>query len=741
MLKWLSTRIGFSRIAGLVLLAFLVLLRVNDPVPVERLRLQVFDVYQQIRNATVEDEALQSPVAIIDIDDESLAEIGQWPWPRTTFAALTRRAMQAGAAVVAFDIVFAEPDRLSPNMMAADHPTLPDRIRLVLELLPSNDVLLAEAFRASRVVVGQTSTRQSELRPGAQSGVLQVPYAIRGPDPSGSIPSYPELIENLPQLEAAATGRAVFTVKPDPDGIYRRVPSVVRAAGEYRLSLPLEALRVATGGNAFLIRSNDQGLEGIGLKGIQVRTELDGTIWNNFTPSSPARFISAADLLNDRVPRERLAGKILFVGTSAIGLEDFRATPLGVPMPGVEIHAQILENILTDRLLKRPAETTGMELSAIVLLPLLLILLAPRLSASAMIGGTLVLALGFAGLSYFMFLEHRLLVDPTFPVLAIILTAMLLSSVKYINEELQRRQIRNAFGQYVSPELVTELADNPEKLALGGERRELTIMFMDVRGFTAISETFRDDPGGLTRLMNRFLTLLSEEILATGGTIDKYMGDAIMAFWNAPTEEPAHARQASTAALAMLRAIDRFNTSDRRENETGWPQIDIGIGLNTGSCTVGNMGSDRRFDYSALGDPVNLASRLEGQTKSYGVSIIIGNETHAAIAEAFATLELDLIRVKGKQVAERIHALVGDATRRGSSRFADLAKANDRMLNLYRNADWDSAETALAELSEMAPDAGVDLTEYVRLYADRINTYRADPPPENWDGVFEATSK
>jgi adenylate cyclase len=737
----LLRRIGWSRLAGIALVLALLAIRIADPVFVERLRLQAFDGFQQLHPRA----PAPFPVAILDVDDRSLAEIGQWPWPRTRIAEMTLKAMQAGAVAVAFDILFSEEDRLSPEKIALDNVALPPAVRAELSALPPNDAVLADAFARSRVVVGQTSVRQQAVGQDGARPPDAIPHAVMGPDPRPFMIRLPELVQNLPILEDAAAGHGVFTVLPDPDGVYRRVPVVLQVQETYRLGLSIELLRIATGGEAFAIRSNEAGIDGVVVARQLIRTERDGTVWNNFSRSDPARFVPATDLLNDRLAPGRLAGHLVLVGTSAIGLEDFRATPLGVPMAGVEIHAQVLENIMGQSLLTRPNYAIAIELVWIAVLSLLVVALAPLTPARYLVMATVSLVLSYFMFSYYMFIEYRQLIDPIFPIVALVLTTMLMSTSNYIREEMRKQQIRGAFGQYVSPDLVAELADNPERLKLGGERRELSILFTDVRGFTAISESFADDPAGLTQLMNRFLTVMSDAIMAERGTIDKYMGDAIMAFWNAPTDVADHPARACAAALTMLDEVAALNRALAAEAAAspGTPvrHIDIGIGINTGTCVVGNMGSDKRFDYSALGDAVNLASRLEGQTKAYGVDIIVGAQTAEAIADRFALIELDLIRVKGKQVPERIFAVLGGADLRGQAEMTALAETNDTMIGAYRSRDWDAARAACTALRTRAAALDLDLGDYTAMYDARIDAYAADDPGPDWEGVFEATSK
>lgn len=740
MLGRVFRRIGAGRFLGILLLGAILALRIADPGPVQKLRNTAFDIFQQLHPRAPQ----QVPVTIIDIDDPSLEAYGQWPWPRSRVAELVIRAFEAGAVALAFDIIFAEPDRLSPHAIAQDNPDLPEEVRQRLSALPDNDAELARAIAMTRVIVGQTSVRSTRAGLATARDVRQVPHAILGEDARPFLPRFPDLVQNLPVIEEAAAGRGVFSVRPDADGIYRRVPMAMLVQDELRLGLAPELLRVATGGNAFALRGNAAGVDGIVLGGKLVRTAPDGSVWPYLTPSLPARFVSAGALLSGDVPAGRLAGQLVLTGTSAIGLEDYRPTALGTSMAGVEIHAQLLENILTDTLLKRPNYAIAVELLAVALLSLLVIILVPVLGARLIITFSVVLLAGYIGGVYYLFADQRLLLDPTWPALGTLLTLMLMSSANYLREERERQQIRGAFGQYVSPDLVEKLSKNPDALTLGGERRDLTILFSDVRGFTTLSEGFRDDPAGLTALMNSFLTVLSRAILKEGGTIDKFMGDAVMAFWNAPLDTPDHPAAACRAALAMLADVADLNAQRAREatekGEASLP-INVGIGLNTGNCIVGNMGSEMRFDYSALGDAVNLASRLEGQSKTYGMGVILGEATALAVGDSFAKIELDLLRVKGKTQPERIFGLLGDQAMRNSAAFTKLEQANIAMRTAYSGQRWADATVALNEVVTAGKEIGYDMTGYAERYRARMADLSANPPGDNWDGVHVATEK
>ena len=375
----------------------------------------------------------------------------------------------------------------------------------------------------------------------------------------------------------------------------------------------------------------------------------------------------------------------MLIGTSSASLLDVKTTPVTPVMPGVEIHAQVLEAALTKALLSQPYYGIVVEFSAALLLGIAVIWLAPLFGPVTLVAVGAFIAALLVGTSWYFYTQHKLLIDFTYPLLSTTAIYLTLIFSSFVREQAQRRQIRSAFGQYLSPALIEQLAQSPEKLVLGGEEREMTIMFSDVRGFTTISKSFKNDPQGLTGLMNRFLTPLTNAIIARKGTIDKYMGDAIMAFWNAPLDDKEHQLNACEAAVDMLEQIDVLNNQRELEAQEGGPAffpLNVGVGLNTGVCVVGNMGSDLRFDYSVLGDSVNLAARLEGQSKEYGFPIIVGSKTALAVKDKFAILELDFVMVKGKKEPEVIYAIAGRADTAQSGRFQRLRNLTIEMLAL-----------------------------------------------------------
>jgi adenylate cyclase len=473
-----------------------------------------------------------------------------------------------------------------------------------------------------------------------------------------------------------------------------------------------------------------------------VPTDRDGQFWVHFNKTNPARYVSAKDVLQGQVPADRLRGRLVLIGTSATGLLDIKTTPLDPVIPGVEVHAQILESVLTKSTLQNPNYAIGAELVIAVLLGIGVIIMAPMLSptVNVVLGGLLIA--GLTGFSLYLFAEHNLLIDFTYPLISSWLIYLVLTFVNYFREQKQRQQIRSAFGYYLSPHMVEQLARSPEKLVLGGEERRMTILFSDVRGFTTISEHYKDDPQGLTQLMNRFLTPLTNAIIERKGTIDKYIGDAIMAFWNAPVDDDEHEANACDAALEMLARAEVLNGELKREAEASggvYMPLRIGIGLNSGPCVVGNMGSDFRFNYSVLGDTVNLASRLESRTKDYRLSLVIGSRTAERAKEKFATMEIDLIQVKGKKQPELVFTVLGRAEVSEDPRCNELRDLDTQMLAAYRKQQWDEAERLIDHCRKLAGGFGVD--GLYEMYKERIAVYRAEPPPADWTGVYEAESK
>ena len=742
-LRRFARRFGLGRAIGLALLAAFLLLRYWDPPAVEELRLRSFDFYQVVKPRT----AKARPVVIVDIDEASLKAYGQWPWPRTIIADLVTKLTQMGTAAIGFDVLFAEPDRTSPAVAAKLYRGLDDATREKLAALPSNDEVFADALRKSRVVLGQSGdgVERPDTSPLGLTG-----FAIMGADPKPFLLTFPVLLGNVPVLEQAAAGRGLFSFRPDRDGIVRRAPLAMIAAGQLVPALSTELIRLGFGASSPLVRANQGGVYSIGVPKYELPTDGKGQVWVYYSRHDPKRYVSAKDVLDGTVDPDRFRQRIALVGTSAIGLLDLKTTPVDGAMPGVEVHAQVIESALSRALAPDSTEPPFLsyslfapitEMTAAFILCAVIIFFGPSIGPLAMLIVGALGAVGMMATSWYMFASWGLLYDVTFPLMCTLAVYAALVFVNYFREQAGRQRVRSAFGQYLSPTLVEQLAQSPDKLVLGGEDRTMTIMFSDVRGFTALSETFKDDPQGLTQLMNRLLTPLSNAIQTKKGTIDKYMGDAIMAFWNAPLALEGHARKGCEAALAMQTRMVGLNALWAAEaNAQGQHHVPvvIGVGLNTGKASVGNFGSQQRIQYSCLGDEVNLAARLEGLCKVYGVGIIIGENTHVEVPD-FACVELDLAMVKGKTEPEAIHALIGDAAFAQTPEFGALLKKQAEFLAAYRSAAFAEAMEMIDGCVAAAQAAGW-WQGYYEMMRERIDGLIDESPP-NWTGVYVAKEK
>ena len=722
-------------IPALILFGVLAL-QYTFPTKIESFRAKVFDIFQMIKPRVYQD----TPVRIIDIDDESLEKIGQWPWPRTILAKLVTRLASGGATVIAFDGVFPEPDRTSPQNMLPiwAEGTSNELLRAQLEMIPDHDTVFAEAIAKAPVVLAFGLTKEPHLKlPALKTGFLE-----HGAGKDRAVdhvwPVFKGAVVNLPALEKAARGNGCFNMGVEWDQIVRRVPALFRMNDALYPALILEAMRIFQGASAYKITmagatgetsfGEKTGLVAIKAGLLEIPTDAFGRIWLYDTGYKQERFIPAWKILSDDSLFKEMKEKVLFIGTSAMAMKDLRATPLNPRASGVEIHAQVVEQMFLGDFLERPDWASGLEFTYLTLLGILLTLILPRAGAiRCAVIAFLAIASAF-GFSWYAFSRWHFLIDPVFPSFAVFSIYLASSFLNFLGTERERGEIRGAFGRYLSPALVEKLAKNPGQLKLGGEMRPMTFLFMDIRNFTGIAETFT--PEELTQFMNNFLTPMTDIILRYGGTIDKYMGDCIMAFWNAPFEDKDHALHACQAAITMQEFL---------RTTPGFEEIRVGIGINTGNACVGNMGSEQRFDYTALGDEVNLASRIEGLSKNYGVPVIVGQNTVAA-TKGFAAIEIDLIRVKGKTKPVRIFALLGDTGLENQPVFREVREYFEKMLVAYRGQRWEEAERSLENCRHVTLP-GIDLGVLYELYVSRILSYKINPPALHWDGVTTADSK
>lgn len=646
-------------LAGL-LLAFV-------PVPlVDQLRNLVFDHYQWADRRPWTPDL---PVRVVDIDDESLSKLGQWPWPRDRLADLATKLHAMGAAAVAFDITFSEPDRVSAETFVKHLPEGPLR-QQVLAALPSTDSIFATAVASSRHVLAFFLNDQT----GAGTIVAKGGFAHAGDDPRPFLPRFSRVVAPLDTLSRAAAGLGAINFMPDRDLVVRKIPLVFglgadRRSEELVPSFDAELLRVAQSASTIIVKSsNASGEAGFGAKtgvvtvkigDLEIPTEWDGSVRIRYAGFQKERRIAAWRLLADKVAKEQIANRIVIVSSSAAALSDLRSTPIEGAVPGGEIHAELLEHVLSGQRLARPDYAPGLEAFAIVLGGLAVSFVARRLAPLPAAVFTAVLVAGAAIGSFMAFRHLALLIDPLLPGMTWLAAYGLTTVVAFRRSDRERKFVRGAFSRYLAPAVVERLARDPSLLRLGGERRKVTVLFADARDFTRRSEGRTAE--GVVGFLNRLMTPLTAAVLDQGGTLDKYIGDGLMAFWNAPLDVDDHANRACRAALAMQAAVPGIDALEQAaaaaEGCRAMP-VRVGVGLNTGEVFVGNMGSEMRFDYSIVGDPVNLAARLEAATKTLGVPVVV-SETTAAAATGFRFVDLGTVALAGKSGLTRVFALHG----------------------------------------------------------------------------------
>ena len=719
--------------AGLLTMAFILLGAFTPFSPLTRLNLLVFDAYQKLHPR----EAAESAVFVIDIDDDSIRQLGQWPWSRTMLATMIDRAAEHGAAAIGLDIILSEPDRTSPALVVAHlesqgfHVTYPGT---VTEL--DHDRILAASFARSPVVAGLVlAEKVTTPPPPPKAG-----FAFAGDNPMNYLPAYPGSVPNLAILDEAAPGIGVFSFPLALDGVVRQVPLISRYGKNLYPALSVETLRIAQEASSVVVKSTGAsgeldtgtpGMTGLKVGALEVPTAADGSIWVYYSREPAASVLPAYKLLADPPDPALLSqieGRIVLIGTSAIGLRDIVSTPLRAGLPGVLVHAEIIDQIVNGVFITRPDWAPGLEVAMALLLTIAVLAFLPWFStlANALLAASAVML--SVGVGWISFADHELLVSPILPALTCLLTYGVASGVRLLLSESESRYIRSAFSHYLSPTMVKQLVEDPQSLVLGGENRELTLLFCDIRSFTSISE--RMEPTELTVFLNNFLTPMTDVLMESGATIDKYMGDAIMAFWNAPIAIPDHRQRACESVLAMLAALEKLNEGLEHP-------VRIGIGLNTGVCCVGNLGSRQRFDYSAIGDSVNVGSRIEGLTKFYGLSNLVAESTARAV-EGLAMLEADRVMVVGRDEATPVHTILGGREMAGNEEFQALKQLHEQFLGNYRAMRFDDARSDLDSLEQRAP-AG--LGKLYAHYRARLLEFAVTPPPAGWDGSYRAEHK
>jgi len=674
---------------GLLILVALVALRVIDPYPIEVIRLKGLDYYQRTQTKVKSDN-----VVVIEIDEDSLEKNGQWPWPRTELANGIKKAFENEAVVVVLPIIFAEKDRMGGDAEFVD----------MLQKVP--------------VITSQSASVKGKGVPVPRG------LATVGGQSDGWLYDYPNAIGPVKEIGESSAGVGMLLTAPELDGVVRRLPLIIQVKKETYPTLPLEVLRVFSGEPSYQAKINDAGIQAVRVKGTPpINTDANGRVWINFK----YKFDTMSYTDNDW---SKIKGKIVVIALTAEGLSNTVATPVGIAY-GHEVSMQTLQMLVDGNRLERKAEFDLYELAVGITLGLILVTSAAYLgyvwnAALVKILTTAIVAAGF-----YLFRNNGYLIDYTWPLMAAFLPWVGAIFMRFVMEFKLKMQIKKQFGTYLAPALVEKLQKNPGLLQLGGDERELSIMFTDVRGFTAISEHYGKNVQGLTGIMNRYMTAMTKAILANDGTLDKYIGDAQMAFWNAPLDNPNHAKDAAKTALSMLKELDAFNEEIKKE---GIPAFGMGLGINTGDVVVGNMGSVQRFDYTCLGDHVNLASRLEGQSKAYGVRIIIGPRTYEMIKDEYKCFELDCIAVKGKKEGVKIYTIMENQE---ISFQSAVFSVHSEFLNQYRAQSWDKAIST----ADVLMKHNKELIHYYEMMIERIEGLRNSNLDENWDGVYRATSK
>ena len=679
-------KIVLSPWTALITLAIFVALRATDPSFVESVRLRYFDTL-----ITSQPSRLNN-ITVVNIDEAALDKWGQWPFPRTVYADMIKDLYAHGAGLVVWNVLMPEPDRFGGDAQLADtlrdHPTLLSNIPAAV-------------------------TKNSPRKPG--SAVVNSQFGDR-------IIHYPGLIANIPELETPAWGVGTVDTLPEIDGVNRRVPLVISVDGKIYPSLGMETLRVLAKDSTAQVKLSEIGIDKMRIpKFGSMTTDNLGRVWIDWSQQSEHYSIS-------KLPDD-LHGAVVIVGVSAAGIGNPVSTARGAVWPQ-DVQAAVLGTMINKVNIVRPDWADGAEILALAAAGIILIAMARWTYVGI---GTMVVVVVAAVLgSRWGYSEHRFLWDATAITAGSIVVALHAYVVKFVSEFLQKQQIKRQFGTYLSPDLVAQLQRNPDLLVLGGDSKELTILFTDVRGFTSISEHYGSDVQGLVKIMNRYMTAMTKKILENHGTLDKYIGDAQMAFWNAPLDNAQHAKDAVKTALEMLGSLDAFNKEVGAE---GVPPFGMGLGINTGTVVVGNMGSDQRFDYTCLGDAVNLASRLEGQSKPYHVAMVIGDKTNEYVKDEYFTLPLDCIAVKGKKEGVRIHTVLPCES------FARWEQYRTQHLHMMADYNAQRFAQAIRACQSLKGQFNGLMDGYYDMWIERCTEMAANPPGDGWDRIYRTNTK
>lgn len=734
-------------------------LYLSGPLILELFELKAFDQRLRWRGEL----PTTGQVVVVAIDEKSLQEVGQWPWSRIVMGELIEALSRHGAKVIGLDVAWPEPERrsgvldalyeeeqlftsqalfrelrLELGRLAQGNPAMDEFLKQVVKTIHPDQVLARAIEESGRVVVGDFLFMKSEE--SGQSyfqnpeeikgwvGKMQYPvvrsHAVRPVELP--VPKSKGVKGNIPSIIQAAKAIGFFNMVPDPDGVVRAVPMAMALGEDLVAPLAIQTLRFAGQNPSWLILDLEPyGVAGIHWEGGWIPTSEEGFLIINYRGKARTfPYVSAVDVLKGRIEEDQIKEKIVLVGAVATGIYDLRVTPLDPIFPGVEVHATVLDNILQGDYIQRPGWVSFVDLLVLLCLGILLGMFFPRLRPLA--GALLMLGVfwGHLYLNTKVLINHGYWLNAIYPSLLVPLSYLGVTVHKYVLEEREKRRLKGAFQVYVAPAVVQEIMKDPKALKLGGEQKVLSVLFSDIRGFTTISEGLR--PEELVLLLNDYLTEMTQVIFRQEGTLDKYIGDAIMAIYGAPLPQPDHPLRACLSAIEMMEALKILR---ERWRPRGLPELDIGIGINTGEMVVGNMGSERRFDYTVMGDNVNLASRLEGLNKQYGTHILVSESTASCLRDKIPCREVDLVRVKGKSKPVRIYEILGP--QEGTSSDSAWLEIFARGLGLYRERRWEEAARCFSEVLKILPQDGPS-----KLYLERCKKLMAEPPSEAWEGVY-----
>jgi len=684
MKKWIISFIVIILLCGI---------KFTNPWFLDVIRLKGLDSHQRQQEAIIIDN-----IVTIEINNDTLAKYGQWPFPRGELADIVYNIYKAGANLVVLPMLFAEPDR------------------------HGQDTLFENMLLTTPTIIGQIPGDVTKGNPISR-GVSAV-----GASWEGWLYRYPGAVGPLKSFADAALGVGMLIVSPEDDGVVRRVPLAVDIDGKVYPSMSMEIIRALSGDLSYQIKTGAAGVEALRIPKYGItKTDANGNIWIDF------KYKTKVYPLYEELPD--LSGKIVILTVTASGLGSVLATPVG-NIYGYDLLATSITTMMSGRNISIPYWGNIVELVGPFILSLIICIVVLKLR---WLFGAILLPIMLGGIYYSslqLFVKQGFLVDWTYPILTIFIVWAVSAFLRFMDEFKLRQQIKKQFEHYLAPAMVKKLQQSPDLLKLGGNTKELTLLFCDIRGFTPISEQYKTNPQGLTKLINRFLTPMTDIIMRNGGTVDKYMGDCIMAFWNAPLDVEDQRKRAIQTSHEMLEHLEILNKE--LKNEKSLP-IKVGIGLNTGEVVVGNMGSNQRFDYSVLGDAVNLAARLEGQSKNYGVQIVLGEETAKNMDKDFAMIELDEIAVKGKQDAVKIYTSLGQyKIINHSMNWVFAHNQHEKFLILYRQQSW---VLALKFVSDLRDEFNGMLTNYYDIMKERIIELKETDLPKDWDGVYRATTK